>query len=170
MPKKFKVRNGCSVQRPLTSPSIKKYNCTKTFVTTGSMVGCGVPSETQFVGTRLRLDTIRAFSAEATIPTWGAAGDRSEFNIKPPLGAPNLSFPYGYLLRPFPQVDASARQRGFEIRVFPLLGVLPKAIASTMSNTRWPSYATLSRNVVHIYIYLLKPSENSICGNNLTIM
>ena len=28
----------------------------------------------------------------------------------------------------FPQVDASARQRGFEIRVFPLLGELPKAI------------------------------------------
>ena len=28
----------------------------------------------------------------------------------------------------FPQVDTSARQRGFEIRVFPLLGELPKAI------------------------------------------
>ena len=29
-----------------------------------------------------------------------------------------------------PQVDNSARQRGFEIRVFPLLGELPRAIKS----------------------------------------
>ena len=58
---------------------------------------------------------------------WGAAGERSEFNIKPPLGAPLLIFPWGYLLKSFPQVDTSARQRGFEIRVFPLLGELPKA-------------------------------------------
>ena len=59
---------------------------------------------------------------------WGAAGERSEFNIKPPLGAPLLIFPRGYVLKSFPQVDTSARQRGFEIRVFPLLGELPKAI------------------------------------------
>ena len=52
----------------------------------------------------------------------------SEFNIKPPLGAPLLIFPRGYLLKSLPQVDTSARQRGFEIRVFPLLGELPKAI------------------------------------------
>ena len=56
------------------------------------------------------------------------AGERSEFNIKPPLGAPLLIFPRGYLLKSFPRVDTSARQRGFEIRVFPLLGELPKAI------------------------------------------
>ena len=54
--------------------------------------------------------------------------ERSEFDIKPPLGAPLLIFPRGYLLKSFPQVDTSARQRGFEIRVFPLLGELPKAI------------------------------------------
>ena len=58
----------------------------------------------------------------------GAAGERSEFNIKPPLGAPLLIFPRGYPLKSFPRVDTSARQRGFEIRVFPLLGELPKAI------------------------------------------
>ena len=52
----------------------------------------------------------------------------SEFNIKPPLRAPLLIFPRAYLLKSFPQVDTSARQRGFEIRVFPLLGELPKAI------------------------------------------
>ena len=59
---------------------------------------------------------------------WGNAGERSEFNIKPPLGAPLMIFPIGYLLKSFPQVDTSARQRGFEIRAFPLLGELPKAI------------------------------------------
>ena len=63
-----------------------------------------------------------------SLPPWGAAGERSEFNIKPPLGAPLLIFPRGYLSKSFPQVDTSARQRGFEIRVFPLLGELPKAI------------------------------------------
>ena len=50
------------------------------------------------------------------------------FNIKPPLRAPLLIFPRCYLLKLFPRVDTSARQRGFEIRVFPLLGELPKAI------------------------------------------
>ena len=59
---------------------------------------------------------------------WGAAGERSEFIIKPPLGDPLLIFPRGYLLKSFPQVDTSARQRGVEIRVFPLLGELPMAI------------------------------------------
>ena len=58
----------------------------------------------------------------------GAAGERSEFNIKSPLGAALLIFPRGYLLNSFSQVNTSARQRGFKIRVFPLLGVLPKAI------------------------------------------
>ena len=68
------------------------------------------------------------FICEGTLPPWGAAGERTEFNIKPPLGAPLLIFPRGYLLKSFPQVDTSARQQGFEIRVFPLLGELPKAI------------------------------------------
>ena len=58
----------------------------------------------------------------------GAAGERSKFNIKPPLGAPLRIFLRGYLLKSFPQVDTSARQWWFEIRVFPLIGELPKAI------------------------------------------
>ena len=70
------------------------------------------------------------FSVRGSNPQWVAAGEKSEFNIEPPLGAPLLIFPRGYLLKYFPQVDASARQRGFEIRVFPLLGELPKAIES----------------------------------------
>ena len=59
---------------------------------------------------------------------WGAAGERSRFNIKPSLGAPLLIFRRGYLLKSIPQVDTSARQRGVEIRVCPLVGELPKAI------------------------------------------
>ena len=92
------------------------------------MDGCNVLPETQFIGTRLRVDTTRVLSVWGSIPPWGAAGERSEFYIKPPLGAPLLIFPRGYLLKSFPQVDTSARQRGFEIRVFPLLCELPKAI------------------------------------------
>ena len=62
------------------------------------------------------------------LPPWGAAGESSEFNIKPSLGAPLLIFPRGFLLKSFRQVDNSARQQRFEIRVFPLLDELPKAI------------------------------------------
>ena len=74
------------------------------------MDGCNVLPETQFVGTRLRVDTTRVFSVRGSLPPWGAAG---EFNIKPPLGAPLLIFLRGYLLKSFPQVDTSARQWGF---------------------------------------------------------
>ena len=70
----------------------------------------------------------RVLSVGGNLPPCGAAGERSEFNIKPTLGAPLLIFPRCYLLKSFPRVDTSARQRGFEIRVFPLLGELPKAI------------------------------------------
>ena len=120
MPKKSKVRRGCKVPSPLTSPSTKKSDGTKEFVTTDSMDGCNVLPDTQFVGTRLRVDTTWVLSVGGSIPPWGASEEMSEFNIKPPLGAPLLIFPRGYLLRSFPQVDTSARQRVFEIRVFPL--------------------------------------------------
>ena len=63
-----------------------------------------------------------------SLPPWGAARERSGVTINPPVGAPLLIFPRGHHLRSFPQVDTSARQRGFEVRVFPLLGELPKAI------------------------------------------
>ena len=48
----------------------------------------------------------------------GAVGARSEFDIKPPLGAPLLNFPRDYLLKSFSDGDTSARQRGFENGVF----------------------------------------------------
>ena len=97
------------------------------------MDGCNVLPETQFVGTHLRVDTTQVLSVGGSLPLCGAAGERSEFDIKPPLGAPLLIFPRGYLLKSFPQVDTSARQRGFEIRVFSLLGELPKAIEPQLS-------------------------------------
>ena len=132
MLRKFKVRMGCTVPSltlTLTCPSTKKSDGTKEFATTDSMDGCNVLPEIQFVGTRLQVDITRVLSVRGSSPPWGAAGDRSEFNIKPPLGAALLIFPRGYLLMSFPQVDTSARLRGFEIRVSPLLGELPKAIA-----------------------------------------
>ena len=79
------------------------------------MDGCNVLPETQFVGTCLRVDTTRVLYVGGFLPPWGAAGESSEFNIKPPLGAPLLIFPRGYLLKSFRQVDTSARQQGFEI-------------------------------------------------------
>ena len=92
------------------------------------MDGCNVLPEIRIVGTRLRVDTTRVLSVGGSLPPCGAAGERSEFSIKPPLGAPLLIFPRGYLLKSFPQVDNSARQRGFKIRIFPLPGELSKAI------------------------------------------
>ena len=92
------------------------------------MDGCNFLPETQFVVTRLRVDTTRVLSVGGSLPPWGADRERSESNIYPPLGALPLIFLRGYLLKSIPQVDTSARQRGFEIRVFPLLGELPKTI------------------------------------------
>ena len=58
----------------------------------------------------------------------GAAEERPEFYIKPPLGAPVMIYPQGYLLKSLPQRDISTRQQGFEVSAFPLLGELLKAI------------------------------------------
>ena len=65
------------------------------------MDGCNVLPETQFVGTRLRVDTTRVYSVGVPFPTWGAAGERSELSIKPTLGAPLYDFARGYLLKFF---------------------------------------------------------------------
>ena len=95
---------------------------------------------------RPRVDNTRVSSVGGTIPPWRSAGERSESNIKLPLGAPLLIFPRGYLLKSFPQMDTSARQRGLEIRVFPLLGELPKAIEPNMP-------------VCQLYRWLLRPNK-----------
>ena len=54
------------------------------------------------------------FVCGGSLPPWGAARERSEFDIEPPLGAPLLIFPRGYLLKSFPQADTSARQQGLK--------------------------------------------------------
>ena len=95
---------------------------------TDLMDGCNVLPDTQFVWTRLLVDTTRVLSEWSTLFPCGAAGERSEFDIKPPLGDPLLIFPRVYFQKSFPRVDTSARLREFEIRVFPLLCELPKAI------------------------------------------
>ena len=58
----------------------------------------------------------------------GDAGDIPEFDVKPPLGVLLLVFSLGYLLNIFPQRDTSTKQRGFDIRVFLIIGELLKAI------------------------------------------
>ena len=121
------------------------------------MDGCNVLPETPIVGTRLRVDTTRVFSVWGSLPPWGAAGERSEFNIKPPLRAPLVIFPRGYLLRSFPQVDTSARQRGFEISVFPLLGELPKAIELQLPVI---PLATRSQHVIFAYDQVVRPHRS----------
>ena len=70
------------------------------------------------------------FFVGGSLPPCGAAGERSELNIKPPFGTPLLMYRRCYFLKSFPQVDTSAKQRRLEIRVFPLLGELPTAIQS----------------------------------------
>ena len=64
----LKVRRRCTVPSPLTWPSTKKSDGTKEFATTDSMDGWNVLPETQFVGTRLRVDTSRVLSAGVTFP------------------------------------------------------------------------------------------------------
>ena len=113
MPKRFHVRRGCTLPSQLTWPSTKTCDGTDELAMTGSVDDCKVLPNTQFVGTRLRMDTTQVLSVGGSIPPWGAASDRPELDIKPPLGPPLLMFSQHYLLMLFPQGDTSARQRGF---------------------------------------------------------
>ena len=139
MLRKPKLRKGCTVSSSLTWPSVKKSDGIEEFVTkTGLVNDCSVLPETQFVVTRLRVETTRILSLGGSLLPIGAAGERPEFDIKPLLGAPFLTFHRGYLLKSFPPANTSVRQRGFEIRIFPLLGELPKVI-----KTHLPAYLLL---------------------------
>ena len=87
-----------------------------------------------------------------------AAGLRPELDIKSPFGAPFLIFPRSYHPKSFSQGNTSARHREFEVRVFPLLGELPKAIEPHMPvcqlyrwqlvHTMWSSHTTKSLNLI----------------------
>ena len=68
MLRKLKVRMECTVPSPLTSPSTKKPDGSNEFATTDSMDGCNFLSETQFLGTRQRVDTTQALSVGVPFP------------------------------------------------------------------------------------------------------
>ena len=70
-----------------------KFYGTERFATTGSMDGCSIQLETQFVGTCLCVDTTQVLSMGGFLPPIGAAEERPELDIKPPSGAPHLIFP-----------------------------------------------------------------------------
>ena len=122
----------------------------------------------------LKLDTTRVLFVVGSLPPWGATGERSEFNIKPPFGAPLQIYPRGYLLKSFPQVNTSARQRRFEIRGFPLLDELPKAIEPylpacqlylwQLGPNMWSSPTTKSLDPIVAVTLRWESHEPATCG------
>ena len=58
----------------------------------------------------------------------GAAGERPELDVKPPLEATLRIFRRGDLLKSFSQLYTYAKRWGFEIGTFPLLVEMPHAI------------------------------------------
>ena len=130
MLKKSKERGGSTVPRTLTSPSNQEIRSHRKVCNNRPsgwlqcLAGDPVCQDPPALGHHTGL-ICRGFPSPM-----GAAGERPAFDIKPPLRAPLLIFFRGYLQKSFSQGDTSARQWGFEIRVFPLLGELPKAIES----------------------------------------
>ena len=97
------------------------------------MDGSSILSVTKFVGTCRRVDTTRALSVGGILPPMGAVEEQPELDTKPPLWAPLLIVPRGHLRKTFTKVDTFARQWGFKIGVFPLLGELTRAIESQLT-------------------------------------
>ena len=95
-------------------------------MTVGSVNGCSVLHETQFVC--LRVDITQVLYVGGSLAPMEAARERPQFNIKPPLCAPLRIFPRSYLMKCFPQEETSTKQQGYEMRNFPPLGELTKAI------------------------------------------
>ena len=135
MLKMFIVRRGCTVPNPLSWPSTKKSDGTEEFAMTGSVDGCSILPETKFVGTCLCVDTTEVFICMGFSAPMEAAGGRLEFDIKPPLGAPLMIFPQGYLLKSFQQRDTSSRQRVLKISFPSPSGGLPMGKPQTCQ--RW---------------------------------
>ena len=121
MLKKFRMRRVCTQPSPLTYPSNKKSDGTYKFATTGSVDGCSLGPETQFVGSGRLVDSTRVVLVGGFSSNIGAARVRPEFDIRPPSWTSHLIFPHGYLLKSFSQGNTTARQRRLYISVF-LLG------------------------------------------------
>ena len=108
--------------------------------------------------------TPNGFHLQGFPSTEGVTGEIPMFDIKPHLGAPRLIFTQGYLLKSFPYGDTSARQREFQIRVFSLLGELPKAIEPRLpacqlchwhlGPTKWSS--PIAKSIDHIVITAIR--------------
>ena len=84
---------GVHSPRQLAWHSTMKFDGTEKFVMTGSVDGCIILPETQFVGTHLHVDTTRALAVGGFPHPIRAAGERAEFYIKSPFRDPLLIFP-----------------------------------------------------------------------------
>ena len=94
----------------------------------------------------------------------GVAGERPQFDIKRSLGHPLLIPRRGYLLKFLPQGDIPARQRGFEISIFPPIGELPKSIEPHHTVCRIPvpaiPVAIRSQQIVFAYDLISIPHRS----------
>ena len=68
MLKKFKVRRGAQSPAHLIDHSVRNPMSKKSLRQSDSMDGCNVLPETQFVGTRQRVDTTRVLSVGVPFP------------------------------------------------------------------------------------------------------
>ena len=126
---KLKVGMGSPTHKlglPLRNPMAHK------FATTGSVDSCSVLPETQICREPPACGHHTSVICRWFHSPMAAAGVSSEFDMKPPLGAPLLIFPRGHVPKSFPQGDTSARQRRVGIRFFLLLFALPNAIESNL--------------------------------------
>ena len=69
MLRKLKVR-GCTVPRPLTWPSAKKYDGTEELAMTSSVDGCSVLLETKFAWSQLCMMTTQVLPVGSSLPLW----------------------------------------------------------------------------------------------------
>ena len=91
------------------------------------MDGCNILPETQFAGTRLRVDTTRVLSVEFPTPL---VEQRREVRVLHQTAIMGSTPDFSSRLSPevFSTSGYFRKTVGFEIRVFPLLGELPMAI------------------------------------------
>ena len=157
---KLKVRRGCTVPSPLTWPSTKKSDGTKEFATTDSMDGCNVLPETQFAGTRLRVDTTLVLSVGGNLPPCGAAGERSDFNIKPPLGAPLLIFSSRLSPEVFSTSVYFRKTAGVWNQSFPSPRWAAKGYRATPARMPVIPLATRSQHVDFAYDQVVRPHRS----------
>ena len=100
------------------------------------------------------MDTTRVLSVGGSLPPTGAAGEMPEFDIKPPLGAPLLSFTRGYLLNSSPQDSGN-----FKVE-FSLSLVSCQRPSSLTSPFASYAAATRSQQVIFAYDQVNRPNRS----------